>query len=276
MPDLIEAIMKQRGLNTRSQVYREVRRDDNPEHPRLSAWIYRRYQTNPPQVFVRNPYYWAVDPEGNQLPYIDRITIDVDTPDLFALKAAAGSYPAVFETENLRLSNYGLYMASAKQGDFEVRHFYSGQRSLWTIIFNLNLYHEEGDPVATQKWELLNRQRVPSRPVAGHQSRSHHQGRISTGWANRPRPIRDRIHRFTASVSTTPRLNYDPAGPTSSWMRSGLTRRDADGYRTLPDGSPMVWFIPYRANTLPGPFQFVIDDWAASASAPSPARFRPA
>jgi peptide/nickel transport system substrate-binding protein len=41
-PALIEAIMKQRGLNTRSQVYREVRRDDNPEQPRLSAWTYRR------------------------------------------------------------------------------------------------------------------------------------------------------------------------------------------------------------------------------------------
>ena len=104
-PDLIETIMKQRGLDTRSRVYREVRRDDNPEQPRLSAWTYRRYKTNPPQVFVRNPYYWAVDPDGNQLPYIDRVTIDVDTPDLFALKAAAGSYPAVFETENLRLSN---------------------------------------------------------------------------------------------------------------------------------------------------------------------------
>jgi len=261
-PALIEAIMKQRGLNARSQVYREVRRDDNPEQPRLSAWTYRRYKTNPPQVFVRNPYYWAVDPDGNQLPYIDRVTIDVDTPDLFALKAAAGSYPAVFETENLRLSNYGLYMASREQGDFEVRHFYSGQRSLWTIIFNLNLYHEEGDSLTTQKWQLLNRQEFRrALSLAINREAIIKAEFLGMGEPAQADPGPDSpFHNERLYRSA---VEYDPGRANQLLDEIGLIQRDTDGYRTLPDGSPMVWFIPYRAGTLPGPMQFVIDDWAA-------------
>jgi len=46
----------------------------NPDMPVLTAW---RVETPPPAetvVMVRNPYYYGVDAEGNQLPYIDRIT----------------------------------------------------------------------------------------------------------------------------------------------------------------------------------------------------------
>lgn len=43
--------------------------------PTLDAWVVeRRDPGNPARVVaVRNPYYWKVDPAGNQLPYIDRV-----------------------------------------------------------------------------------------------------------------------------------------------------------------------------------------------------------
>jgi peptide/nickel transport system substrate-binding protein len=46
----------------------------NPEKPVLWAW----HCTVPPPgdliEMARNPYFWQVDPEGNQLPYIDKVT----------------------------------------------------------------------------------------------------------------------------------------------------------------------------------------------------------
>ena len=54
-------------------LYRFVKQTKNPDHPRLWPWIYRTYEATTPQVFVRNPYYYVVDPAGNQLPYIDRV-----------------------------------------------------------------------------------------------------------------------------------------------------------------------------------------------------------
>jgi len=59
---LIAATLEQRKLSTRKW--------NNPEHPQLWPWIYRSHKANPLQVFVRNPYFWAVDPEGNQFPYV--------------------------------------------------------------------------------------------------------------------------------------------------------------------------------------------------------------
>lgn len=43
--------------------------------PTLNAWVIdRREPGNPARVVAaRNPYYWKVDPAGNQLPYIDRV-----------------------------------------------------------------------------------------------------------------------------------------------------------------------------------------------------------
>ncbi|MCB1122603.1 MAG: ABC transporter substrate-binding protein, partial [Verrucomicrobiae bacterium] len=260
--ELIQSLMQKRGLETPAQVYREIRRYDNPEQPRVNPWIYRRYKSSPPQGFVRNPYYCAVDTQGNQLPYIDRITIELTTPDLFALKTAAGGFPAVFETENLRLANYGLYMSSRESGNFDVRHYFSGQRSLWSIIVNLNFREDPNDPTTSQKAELL-------RTRAFRQALSYainRQAIIDAEFLGLGEPAQ--ADPGPESPFHSPKLyssyvEYEPDKANDLLDSIGLTKRDRDGYRTLPDGSPMVWYIPYRANTLPGPFQFVIDDWAA-------------
>ncbi|MBL9213908.1 MAG: hypothetical protein JNG83_00380, partial [Opitutaceae bacterium] len=259
---LIGEIMRRRRLTAPHQVYLEVKREDNPEHPRLNAWIYRRYQPHAPHAFVRNPYYWAVDETGRQLPNIDQITMEVITPELVALRAAAGSLPAAFETTDLGFANYGLFMGARRRHGFDVRHYYSGQSSLWSIIPNQNLYHEPGDAVGRQKAELL--QRLEFRQA------------LSLA-LNRRAIIRAEFFGFgePAQVAPAPEspfhhpglyrafVEYDPARANALLDGLGLTRRDADGFRTLPDGSPMVWTLPYPPNTAPGPFQFVLDDWAA-------------
>lgn len=50
----------------------------DPGRPRLSAWVLKTpYLPGLPTVeWERNPYYWKVDPEGNQLPYIDTVVFN--------------------------------------------------------------------------------------------------------------------------------------------------------------------------------------------------------
>jgi ABC-type dipeptide/oligopeptide/nickel transport system permease component/ABC-type transport system substrate-binding protein len=260
--DRIREIMNRRGLSEPRQVYLDIKEEDNPEHPRLSPWIYRRYQSHAPHAFVRNPYYWAVDTNGNQLPYIDQITVEVLTPELLALKASSGGYPAIFETEDLDLANYGLYMSGREAGGYEVRHYTSGQSSLWSLSPNQDLHFEPDDSVGQQKWALLN------------QSRFRQALSLAI---NREAIIRAEFYGFgepaqivpsPASPFHSPRLyhaftQYDPDRAGELLDSLGLTQRDRDGYRTLPDGSPLAFFIPYQENTSTGPLQFVIDDWAA-------------
>ena len=50
----------------------------SPDTPVLQAWTFvTRYGDGPQHRAVRNPYYFKVDPEGNQLPYIDEIVYDL-------------------------------------------------------------------------------------------------------------------------------------------------------------------------------------------------------
>jgi peptide/nickel transport system substrate-binding protein len=58
--------------------------------PTLGPW---RIVTEAPAtrfVFERNPYFHRVDPQGRQLPYVDRVVFDIASPSLFAAKANRG------------------------------------------------------------------------------------------------------------------------------------------------------------------------------------------
>jgi peptide/nickel transport system substrate-binding protein len=47
---------------------------DNPDLPSVYAWVIKEpIGTGTQLVVERNPYYWKVDTQGNQLPYIDRV-----------------------------------------------------------------------------------------------------------------------------------------------------------------------------------------------------------
>ena len=48
---------------------------NNPDCPRLTGWKLDVFEEGVRAVWSRNPYYWAVDKEGNQLPYIDQIIV---------------------------------------------------------------------------------------------------------------------------------------------------------------------------------------------------------
>ncbi|MCX6014569.1 MAG: ABC transporter substrate-binding protein, partial [Chloroflexales bacterium] len=45
----------------------------NPDLPRMSGWYLTKYEDGIRTVWQRNPYYWCVDSQGQQLPYIDTV-----------------------------------------------------------------------------------------------------------------------------------------------------------------------------------------------------------
>lgn len=89
----------------------------DPNCPCLSAWKPIK-RTTTEKIYERNPYYWKVDPEGNQLPYIDRITVTiVQNLEVLTLKTISGE--ADFASFYLTLENYSLYKESEKQGNYQ-------------------------------------------------------------------------------------------------------------------------------------------------------------
>ena len=69
------------GGRTSNQVsyaaFEERASDYNTDRPMMSAWRVSEWEPGDHLIAERNPYYWKVDPEGSQLPYLDRIEMEI-------------------------------------------------------------------------------------------------------------------------------------------------------------------------------------------------------
>lgn len=63
----------------------------NPEAPVLNPWMPVEYEAGTRLKLERNPYYWAVDTAGNQLPYIDSLDVTyIEDWEVGKLRVLAG------------------------------------------------------------------------------------------------------------------------------------------------------------------------------------------
>lgn len=257
-PATIEDYMKRRKLPNRLAVYRDVKDILNPLHPRLWPWVYRDYRSNPPQTFVRNPYYFVVDPEGNQLPYVDRLLFEVKSSDMLGISAANGD--VTMQARHIRYDMYTLLMEQREKYGFEVYHWYPGDRSQYAISPNLNRRVEADKPETKWKAQLLadKRFRQAMSLAIDRQTinKAEYDGQSEAAQVA-PGPASffyepTLYHSFVA---------HDPARANQLLDEVGLTQRDFEGYRTYPDGSRMTFYLYYCNFTGAGPGQFVVDDW---------------
>jgi peptide/nickel transport system substrate-binding protein len=115
-------------------------RDDNPDLPSLEPWILK---TRPPSdrfVFERNPYYYRIDKEGKQLPYIDRVILLIADSKIIPAKTGAGE--SDLQARYLRFDNYTFLKAGEGRNGYEVRLWRTGPGSQLALYLNLNVSDE--------------------------------------------------------------------------------------------------------------------------------------
>ena len=119
-PD-VDKLTAEAGFDTWVQYYNaNTRVDRNPETPDLGAWIPANAYQDQVVSFKRNPYYFGVDPDGNQLPYIDRLRFEkVSDSEILNLKAVGGEID--FQGIYLELANYSLLQENEARGDYKLR-----------------------------------------------------------------------------------------------------------------------------------------------------------
>ena len=119
--------------NARDNMYRF----DNPALPTLQPW--RIVNEAPAQRFIaeRNPYYHKVDAAGRQLPYIDRVTMDVVDSKLIPLKTWAGETD--LQARGLSFADYTFLKEGEERGDYTVRLWPTARGSQYALYPNLNL-----------------------------------------------------------------------------------------------------------------------------------------
>jgi len=194
--------------------------------PSLRAWVLA--EPGPPWVFERNPYYYKVDSEGNQLPYIDSVRLQsVEDKQMVTLKAVAGELG--LQSRNVAFSDLPLYMQNREQGDYRVIKAMSEHPTGVTFFPNQNLVGDEvmrdliRDIRFRQALNLaINRDEINELIYLGENLE------ISAVF---PR-LQDEPELFA-------HLTYDPDQAKALLDEIGL-EVDSDGYRLRPDGEPLV------------------------------------
>lgn len=263
-PAFIQAEMEAFQLPTPNALYTYIKRFDNPEHPRLWPWVPRTYKPNSPYVYVRNPYYYAVDEQGNQLPYIDRVQFDIkSTQEMLGLAFSTGG--ASMQGRHVRFENYTELMSRREEFGTRILHWYPASRSAWAINPNLNRRVDPNDPDTKWKAQLLADKRFRQALSLAIDRKAI----IRAEYSNQVRPSQvapGKASPYHSEKLAQAYVEYDPERANQLldelFEELGVNERDIEGMRKFPDGTTMTFYLDFSPFTGIGPAQFVVDDWA--------------
>lgn len=252
---LIAAVMKQHNLMNERSVFTFVK--GRVEMPVITAWMRRTEKLSSPFTWVRNPYYYAVDPAGNQLPYADRIVCNEKSSDMLVIAAAQGE--ATVQERYIRPQDYTMLMRQRKQYGYQLRHWI-GDGSGWGISLNLNRRISQNDPETRDKAKLLADKRFRQALSLALDRKNI----VEAMYGKMTEPAS--FGPVTASAWHDPQMggkfaSYDPQQAARLLDEVGLTARDKDGFRKFPDGPPLLFDLNYCVFTGEGPAQFVTEYW---------------
>lgn len=212
--------------NRKNNMYR----NDNPDLPSLDPWV---LVTKPPSerfVFTRNPYFHRVDAEGQQLPYIDKVVLQISDSSLVPAKTGAGE--SDLQARYLRFDNYTFLKESEARSGYDVRLWDTETGSQLALYPNLNAK----DPV----WRTLLRDVRFRRALSLAVDRHEINQVIYYGLADEQNNTVLRQSPLYREEYAKRWATYDPDAANRLLDELGLTARDEEGIRLLPDGRPMM------------------------------------
>ncbi|WP_119272104.1 ABC transporter substrate-binding protein [Taklimakanibacter deserti] len=201
-------------------------RPENPDLPMLDPW---RNTTKPPAeqfVFERNPYFHRVDKEGRQLPYIDRFVLNVSSSSLIPAKAGAGE--ADLQGNFISFGDYTFLKEAELSHPIRVKLWESGRGSRIALFPNLNYEDAEWRKILQD----VRFRRALSLAIDRREINLAVFFGLGKPSADTVLPASPLYREEYAKAYT----NFDPTAANILLDEMGLTQRDSDGIRLLPDG----------------------------------------
>lgn len=258
-PDVIARALEEFGLSNPTILYLRLRNWANPQHPRMWPWIYRARSANPPHIFVRNPYYFAVDAWGNQLPYADAFIIQDRQGDMARVAAVNGELSYF---DNLPFGSYTMAMAQRDRGNYRVLHWDPLNRSEFLIFPNLNYDIVSDAPESAKKRRLIQtpefRQALSLAMDRKRISEIEFNGLLVP---EQMAPVAQ--SPFHEPALTHAFVEHDPERAGELLNAIGLDQRDEEGWRTYPDGTPLILFFDFLIFESRDLAQMIADQWQA-------------
>jgi len=223
----LEAQAKNAGLDTWDKFYAQMEREDlNPDKPTLS--IFKPQNTLSDELFVmeRNPYFWAVDSEGQQLPYLDRINHRLfSSPDVFNLWVVNGEID--FQNRHVSIGNYTLFKESEASGDYQVLLGTNENH------VGMNPNHTAKDPRLAEFFGDRNVRVALSYAINREEINDLVYDGLAVPRQYSPMVMSPQYHEALSNAY----IEYDPDGANRLLDEAGYAARGADGFRQFKDGS---------------------------------------
>ncbi len=200
----------------------------NPELPTLGPWKTTRPVNTPTWVMERNPYYYAIDTAGQQLPYIDRIvmTLAEDT-EILNLRAIAGEYD--LQERHIDLGKLPVIIENQKKGNYTVRLDTAQNGSDTTLQINQSF---KADPEIA-KW-LTNADFRRALSLGIDRNQLNETFWLGVGTPGSAVPGEDSPY-FPGAEWRKLWSVYDPAKANQMLDTLGLTKKDGEGFRVRTD-----------------------------------------
>lgn len=223
----------------------------NPDMPVLTAW---RVITPPPAdtvVMERNPFYYGVDADGNQLPYIDRIEHKL-FQDNEALNLMVVQGEIDLQSRHLSPVDFTLFKENEAAGDYQVVTW--TKASTWTIYPNLNT-PDEG---LRALFEDIRMREALS--VAIDRETINELAFSGLGEPRQAGPVTGSPF-FDAELEAK-WVGWDPDRADALLDEMGLSERDSDGFRKRPNGDRLTIVVETRHAAMLPMLELVQANWA--------------
>ncbi len=200
----------------------------NVDCPVLTPWRTTMPNNTANWVLERNPYFWAVDTEGNQLPYLDKFSLTLaESLEIANLRGMAGELDE--QSRHMDLQKLPVFLENRDKGNYTIRLDPAAESAATSLQFNLSY---KADPEIA-KW-LGNKDFRRALSMGIDRSQINEAFFLGTGTPSSVAPADD------APDSPGPEWRtrwstLDISQANSLLDKIGLDKKDVEGYRLRTD-----------------------------------------
>jgi len=228
--DWVQLLQNKADINTYS----------NGDKPVLYAWrLTTPYGEGTRVVAERNPYYWKVDTEGNQLPYIDQLVYNIlEDAEVLLLQALNGEID-MYDRHIANLTNRAILSDNMEEGEYHFYDLVPAGGNAMALFLNWNA----NDPVKREIFQNKDFRIGLSHAI----DRQEIIDLIYLG-LNEPSQIAPRSESNIYDEELAKQYTeYNVELANEHLDAAGYTERDAEGFRLGPDGNRISFTIEVTA-----------------------------
>jgi peptide/nickel transport system substrate-binding protein len=262
----LDAEVKAAGVSSWTELFRAKCGDieipsrwANAEKPVLDPWVIKEpYSGGATRVVMeRNPYFWQVDTEGNQLPYIDEINFGISQDvESLMLNVISGKID-IQERHISVLANKPTLSQNMANGDYRLLTLVPSAAQQCQIY--LNMTHK--DPAMRAMFANKNFRQALSLGINRQEIIDIVYFGQSEPYQTGPRPGHPWYNEKLGKQLT----NYEQDKANAMLDQAGFDKKNGNGIRLRPDGQPIFFaidVIPTLYPDLVDVLELVKSHWA--------------